>query len=185
MPGAGARFPHHENMTAEPTERPDFAAIYDRFFARVYNYVRYRVAGPQAADDITSRVFEKALGGFESFDPKRAPLEAWLFAIARNAVSDHFRSRKLRGWLPLDLFSDRPDPAPGSEELLAADEARRGVLEALQELDEREREIIALKFGAEMTNRAIAAQSGLGESNVAVILHRAVKKLSDRLEGKS
>ena len=111
-------------------------------------------------------------------------MQAWLFAIARNAVNDHFRSQKRRSWLPLDWFSQLADPSPKTEDSLAKDETSRGLLEALDGLDGREREVIALKFGAVMTNRAITEQLGLGESHVAVILHRSVKKLQAALEEK-
>ena len=111
-------------------------------------------------------------------------MQAWLFAIARNAVNDHFRSQKRRSWLPFDAFLERPDRSPKSDAPLLDEENRHELLEAVRRLDEREREIIALKFGAAMTNRAIAAQMGLGESHVAVILHRSVKKLQAALEEK-
>jgi len=85
-------------MTADPRNMHDFAEVYDRYFDRVYNYVRYRVEDDAAADDVASRVFEKALGRWETFDPSRGEVDAWLFAIARSAVMDHFRSKRWRSW---------------------------------------------------------------------------------------
>ena len=167
-------------MTADPSD--GFAGLYDRSFAKVYNYVRFRVAERAATDDITSRVFEKALGAFERFDPQVAPVEAWLFAIARNVVNDHFRSRRWLSWLPFDALGERPSGEVGTDERLVEDEARQSLLQQVERLSERERELIALKFGARMTNRAIAEQTGLGESHVAVILYRAVRKLRSELQ---
>jgi RNA polymerase sigma factor (sigma-70 family) len=171
-------------MTDIPAGDPDFAGLYDSHFAKVYNYVSYRVGDPAAADDVTSRVFERALDRLETFDPRSGPVEAWLFGIARNAVFDHFRAKRWLSWLPLDALSERPGRDPKNEDVLVQDESRRELRRALDGLSERERELLALKFGADMTNRAIAAHLEMGESNVGVILHRAVLKLRTALKEK-
>lgn len=158
-----------------------FEELYDKYFTRIYNYLRYRLIERGAADDLVSAVFEKVLDKYDSFDPQRYGLEPWLFAIARNTLNDYFRRRKVRGWLSI---SDR-------EEIIASPESVEGaaqrneenalLLAALAQLSEVERELIAMKFTLEMTNRDIAAEAGLGESNVAVILFRAMKKLREIL----
>jgi len=159
----------------------EFAVLYDRHFTKVYNYVSYRLGDPAAADDVVSRVFERALDRLETFDPASGPAEAWLFGIARNAVADHFRARRWLSWLPVDLFGERAAPDVKHEEALVQDESRRELRLALERLSARERELLALKYGAEMTNREIAAQLGIGESNVGVIVHRAVEKLREAM----
>jgi len=123
------------------------------------------------------------LGGF---DPERGLVDAWLFAIARNAVVDFFRERRPAGaGAGLDEAESLPDGEPRIEAGLERDEAARGLLRALRLLDERQRELLALKFGARMTNRAIAQATGLSESNVGVLVHRAVKMLQSELGKKS
>lgn len=171
-------------MTSNPEGSPDFAGLYDRHFAKVYNYVSYRVGDASAADDVASRVFERALDRLETFDPAAGPIEAWLFGIARNAVADHFRAQRWLSWLPLDAFSERPGRDPKNEDVLVEDESRRELRRALERLSPRERELLALKFGADMTNRAVAEHLDMGESNVGVILHRAVLKLRTALKEK-
>ncbi|MFQ6101808.1 MAG: sigma-70 family RNA polymerase sigma factor [Anaerolineae bacterium] len=95
MDGTVAVLPNELALVARATAEPAaFAAIYDHYFPRVYNYVRYRVRDAQTADDITAQVFERALTHIGTFNPERAPFAAWLFGIARNAVNDHFRARK-------------------------------------------------------------------------------------------
>ena len=169
-------------MTDNPEGTQDFAGLYDRNFAKVYNYVSYRVGDAAAADDVASRVFERALDRLETYDPASGPVEAWLFGIARNAVADHFRAKRWLSWLPLEAFGERPGREPKNEDVLVEDESRRELRRALERLPARERELLALKFGAGMTNRAIAGQLGMGESNVGVILHRAVLKLRTALK---
>lgn len=169
-------------MTDIPAGGPDFVGLYDGHFAKVYNYVSYRVGDAAAADDVTSRVFERALDRLETYDRAAGPVEAWLFGIARNAVADHFRARRWLSWLPDGLLEERPAREPRHEDVLARDESLEELRRALERLAPRERELLALKFGAQMTNRDIAAHLGLGESNVGVILHRALAKLKAALE---
>lgn len=167
--------------TAEPAA---FAAIYDHYFSRVYNYVRYRVRDAQTADDVTAQVFERALVNIGKFRPERAPFAAWLFAIARNGVNDHFRAQKRRRWLSLEALRDRTSAEPRPEEVAIHNETRAELLAALARLGNRERDLIALKFGAGLTNRRIAEVTSLSESNVGVILYRAVRRLRAELSAK-
>jgi len=163
---------------AEPAA---FAAIYDHYFARVYNYVRYRVGDAAVADDVTAQVFERVLVSIGSYRSERAPFAAWLFAIARNAVTDHLRAQRRRHWLSLDVLRDRASAEPQPEEVVVDNETRAWLLAAVARLSGRERDLIALKFAAGLTNRRIAEIMDLSASNVGVILYRAVRKLRAEL----
>lgn len=163
----------------------DIGLVYDRFFQRVYNYVRYRVPDRETADDLTAQVFEKVLGKLGSYKPGRGIFEAWLFAIARNAVNDHYRGLGWRRWLSLDLAGERPSKEPTPEDAAVLDEGRQRLAAALKTLDGREREVLGLKFGAGLGNREIAGMEGLSESNVGVIVFRALKKLRLELKGEA
>jgi len=154
-----------------------FAPIYDHYFPRVYNYIRYRVRGADETDDLTARTFERALDRIDTFDPERSTFAPWLFAIARNAVNDHLRARRRRRWVSLEWLAGRGSDAPAAEEVLIGQERRSRLLAAVSRLSRREQDVLSLKFAAGRTNRQIAGLTGLGESNVAVILHRAVRKL--------
>jgi RNA polymerase sigma factor (sigma-70 family) len=170
-------------MRDDPPDLPRFAEIYDRHYDAVCGYVRCRVAGAAAADDVVSRVFERALDRLDGYDPRRAPVAAWLFAIARSAVVDHYRALRGRAGVSLDAAEERPSGELPAEEVLAGAEERRALAGALALLDDREREILALKFGGRLTNRDIAAHLELGESHVAVLVYRAVRRLRGALEG--
>lgn len=154
-----------------------FAAIYDHYFPRIYAYVRYRVRDAGLTEDITAQIFERVLANLSKYDAEQAPFAVWLFTIARHRVSDHHRAQQRRQLLPLDLVRSRASADPAPEEIVVRDETREALLVAVSRLSERERDILALKFGAELTNRRIAALTGLTESNVGVILYRAVRRL--------
>ncbi len=158
-----------------------FEEVYDRYFDRIYNYIRYRVFARDAADDLVSEVFEKVLDKFDSFDPAVAPLEPWLYAIARNTLTDYFRRRAARGTLSITEREENISSGESVEGAALKGEENARLLAAVSQLSEAERELIAMKFSLGLNNREIAAQTGLGESNVGVTLFRAMGKLRDKL----
>lgn len=154
-----------------------FAPIYEFYFPRVYNYIRYRVRDAQLTDDLTAQIFERALANMQRYRADQAPFGAWLFSIARNITSDHFRAQKRRRWLSLDsLFNHAATDPPPDVHAAQTDQQKR-LLNAVASLAERERDMIALKFAAQFTNRQIADLTHLTEQNVAVILYRAIRQL--------
>lgn len=161
-----------------------FATIYDHYFPKVYNYVRYRVQNADVADEITSLVFERALTRIGSYRPQKAPFGAWLFAIARNAVRDHRRSTSRHAWFLLDLATSHPTSDPSPEETVEKKDADTKLLQAVGQLSTREQDLIALKFAARLENKEIASVTGLSEGNVGVILFRALRRLRNLLSDK-
>ncbi len=159
-----------------------FAALYDHYFPRIYNYVRYRVVDAPTADDLTAQIFERALADLASYRQDRAPFGAWLFGIARHVIGDHFRTQRRRRWQSFEALRHHTPADPPPEQIAAANESHRQLLNAVATLRDRERDLIALKFGGDLTNREIARLTGLSESNVGVILHRALRRLRAVLE---
>lgn len=152
----------------------EWDAVFTEALPRVYNFFRYRVGDGPLAEDLTSITFEKAWRARERYRRDRAAFGTWLFTVARNVAVDHFRSS--RPSVSLEEVEDLPGGST-PEELYErrADADRLGVL--LARRTDRDRELLALKYGAECTNREIARMTGLSESNVGTILHRAVEAL--------
>ena len=176
--------------SAAAVEQPpkEFDAVYRSFIKPVYAFVAYRVRERAEAEDITSQVFERAWRGYETYDSAKAPVSTWLFTIARNCVTDHLRragrapgKTELNDYLRSDYLrsSDFDEPEPRLQAL----ELRQELRQAISGLDEREREVVALKFGGAMTNRDIATLLKIPESNAGTILYRSLKKMKTRLEG--
>jgi RNA polymerase sigma-70 factor (ECF subfamily) len=185
MENIDAALPNEQAWVARAVAEPAaFAVVYDHYFPRVYNYVRYRVGDAGIADDITAQVFERILVNMADYRPERGPFAAWLFAIARNAVNDYLRARSRHPWLTLDGLRPQARDDPKPEEQAIRDETRAELLIAVSHLNDHERELIALKFVAGLTNRHIAELTGLKESNVGVILYRAVRRLRAELGDK-
>jgi RNA polymerase sigma-70 factor (ECF subfamily) len=154
----------------------DWEALFGHHLPRVYNYFRYRVGDGPDAEDLTAITFEKAWRHRARYRKDLGAFTTWLYAIAQNVATDHWRQRRLHE--PLDEaehVSGGETPDTVVERRMNAERLSR----LLALLPERERELIALKYGADMTNRAIAKMTGLTESNVGTILHRTIRQLRD------
>jgi len=164
-----------ERLTEWPSaEELDWDAVYADQLPRIYNYFRFRLGADTDVEDLTARTFEKAWRARALYRRDLAGFSTWLFRIAHNVGVDYLRAR--RDHLPID---DVAEPAaegtPEQAAELASDLARLAQLSA--GLPERDRELIALKYGAGISNRLIARLTGLTESNVGSILHRTVQRL--------
>ncbi len=173
-----SRSPAQTATRTSAPSREGFASLYDHHFAAVYNYIRARVVDADLADDLTSQTFEKALRAFGTYDPTRGAFAPWILTIARNTVLNHWRAARET---PLDAIPEPPSPAPSPERSAEQNEERAALFRALLSLDDRSRELVALKFFARLTNREIAAVTALTESNVGVILYRALHALQQTL----
>jgi RNA polymerase sigma-70 factor (ECF subfamily) len=161
---------------AVAVEAVDWDAVYREEMPRVFNYLRYRGLDRATAEDLTSATFEKAWRARDRYRRDRAAASTWLLAIARNVAIDHFR--RTRPEVPLVEDAARDEETPETAALRAGQSLR--LAELLRALPERERELLALKYGADATNRAIATLTGLSESNVGTILHRTIGALRAR-----
>ena len=140
----------------------------------VYAYVAYRVGPGAEAEDVTSEVFERALRYRSSYDPKQGAPVAWLLGIARRCIVDAVRpaTGELETAPELQAAGD-----------LEGDAVRRLTLaSALGDLDERDRELIALRFGTDLTARQIGNVLGMKTNAVEVALHRTLARLRTTLE---
>ena len=172
-----------ELVARAATEPAAFASVYEHYFQRVYKYMRYRVGDMTEAEELTSRVFERVLTKIGNYCPERGTFAGWLFAIAHNTVVDYLRAQKRHRLVPLEVLGETACSGTGPEETVIHNQSREQLLTALSSLTDRERNLIALKFSARLTNHAIAEISGLTESNVAVILYRALRRLRAELDG--
>jgi RNA polymerase sigma-70 factor (ECF subfamily) len=156
----------------------EFARVYDQHVWDVYGFITYRVRDRHLAEDLTQETFIRALRAWPRFDPRKASERTWLLVIARNLLIDHHRRDRSDPEAEID---ERALPStPGPE----ADLARWSELsDALAELNDRDREIVALRFGADLTGPEIAEVLGLSLSNVQQILSRSLRRLRVSLEG--
>jgi len=155
------------------TDTPSFDALYREHAADVFAYAMSILRERTAAEDVTMAAFERAYRRRRAFDRRRGSERAWLFTIARNAALDELRQRKRTS----PLFGEPADVAvAGNEE----DPLQRAAVRAaLAKLDPRDRELVAMKFLAGMSNAEIADVLGTSATNAGTRLHRVVVKLRE------
>jgi RNA polymerase sigma-70 factor, ECF subfamily len=157
---------------------PDWDQVYAEQLPRVLNFFRYRLGHTADVEDLTARTFEKAWRARHRYRRDLAGFSTWLLTIARNVAIDHLRAR--RRYEPLDVAAAVPSPDHTPEQQAVKQSEAQRLAALLATLEPRQRELMAMKYGADMTNRAIAHATGLSESNVGTILHRAVDTLRGR-----
>jgi RNA polymerase sigma-70 factor, ECF subfamily len=154
--------------------RRDPLADPEKAIRRVYAYIAYRIGYGPDAEDLTSEVFERALRYRDSYDASRGAPEAWLIGIARRCLSEALAATRAR---PTAQPEDRSAPADLEDEAVE----RLALRGALSRLGERDRELIALRYGADLSARAIAAVTGERTNTIEVALHRAIGRLRNVL----
>ena len=162
-------------------ERPSFAEVYDEHVWSVYGFFGYRLAAREVAEDLTQVTFENALRAWDRYDPRRGSPLTWVMATARNVLIDHYRRDRSGSNEPIgddEAATDALGAEPAAEPLGVSEELER----ALGSLGRRERELIALRFGAELRGPEIAELTGLTLANVQQILSRSLRKLRAELE---
>jgi RNA polymerase sigma factor (sigma-70 family) len=155
--------------------RRDPLANAPELIRRIYAYVAYRVGDGPDAEDVTSEVFERALRYRKSYDSSRGEPLAWLIGIARRCIDDALAR-------PRAEAGDQPD-VTSPEDLEGEALQRLTVAAAVEGLDERARDLIALRYGADLSARQIGEILGLKTNAVEVALHRTLARLRPELDG--
>jgi RNA polymerase sigma factor (sigma-70 family) len=152
---------------------PSFAEAYDEHVWHVYGFFAYRLGRREDAEDLTQQTFERALKAWPRYDPRRATPGTWLLSIARNLLIDHHRSDRSDRHTDVDA-AEHAATTSGPEADVGLDPA---VERALAALSPRERETVALRFGADLTNRRIARVTGTSTASVDQALSRALRRM--------
>jgi RNA polymerase sigma-70 factor (ECF subfamily) len=150
----------------DPFDRPD------HLLRGLYGYVAYRVGSGPEAEDLTSAAFERGLRYRSSYDATRGSPLTWLIGIARREITDSMRAPDSPFAVP-ELFAESHEPAVVDKVVLH---------EALARLPGRDRDLIALRYGAELSAKEIAVMLGETTNGVEVALHRARARLRAELE---
>jgi RNA polymerase sigma-70 factor, ECF subfamily len=157
----------------------DFERLYRSSRDDVYAYAAGLLRDRAAAEDVTAAAFERAYRKRSRFNAARGSARAWLFGIARNAALDELRRRGRQAELSTDPVDAASFPDPGDPR----SELRLLLDGALGKLEPRERELIALKFFAGLSNAEIGRVIGTSASNAGTKLHRTMDKLREACDG--
>jgi RNA polymerase sigma-70 factor (ECF subfamily) len=147
----------------------------------VYAFFAYSLRR-EPAEDLTASTFERVLKAWHRFDPTKASERTWILAIARNLLTDHYRRESLRGVVSTDAHPALLDRLVVDDDPLAAQLSADGLVEWLRELGPAAQEVLALRFGADLTTREISEITGHSEANVHQLMSRALRRLRERAE---
>ena len=171
----GLRYFMQERDTPRKPDVSVLAALFDSCYTRLVRYLAVRTGNFSDAEDLASEVFARAVEAFDQFQWRGVPLEAWLFRIAHNLVIDYRRRASKRPQVPLE--DDWTTAVVDAE----ADLLRKAEVEelnkALERLTEPQRQVLALRFGAEMTSEEAGKVLGKKAGTVRELQSSAVKTL--------
>lgn len=163
------------------TDAEAFGELYERYVKRIYNYVYYRTGNSSEAEDLTARVFQRAIMHLPAYRDQGLPFSAWLYRIAHNLVANWHRDQARRQFISLDdqaaagLAAEEPDlPAVSVEE-------RERLRRALRQLPQERQQLIILKFVESLPNAEIGRVMGRSEGAIKSLYHRTLLALRDEL----
>jgi RNA polymerase sigma-70 factor (ECF subfamily) len=151
--------------------------VYHEHLRAVYAFLAYSVPAA-TAEDLTAATFERVIRAWDRFDPAKASERTWILTIARNLLADHFRRQQHRAAVSLDEH-------PGLLDALKSDdwESRRLSEDELRgwlaHLKEREQQVLALRYGADLPAEEVAELLDLSPANVHQIVSRALRRLRE------
>jgi RNA polymerase sigma-70 factor (ECF subfamily) len=158
------------------------AALYETHFERVARYIAVRIGNVSEAEDQASEVFVRALRSVDSYKDTGAPMEAWLFRIAHNIVVDHYRKQSRRPVsVPLDEDFDVPSSHNPGESLERQEEIHQ-LHRAMEQLNETQQQVLALRFSGGMTSEQVGRVMGKKAGAVREMQSAAIKKLRQVLQ---
>lgn len=162
-------------------EAEAFGVLYERYVDRIYSYILYRVGDVHEAEDLTARVFFRALARIRDYRQRGVPFIAWLYRIAHNLVANWYRDTSRRRDIRLDEAVLVAEKRAGPEHLAEQNDNARALLEVVRHLPVERQQVLILKYVEGLTNAQIAQVLGRTESAVKSLYHRTLLELRDQL----
>ncbi|MCJ7512920.1 MAG: sigma-70 family RNA polymerase sigma factor [Anaerolineales bacterium] len=163
---------------------PDaFGELYTRYVGRIYSYIYYRTGDPQEAEDLTARVFQRAMHHIGRYRDQGVPFSAWLYRIAHNLVANWHRDRSRRQIVPLDERIVASGPSSHPEVATIMREEQRRLLDVVRTLPPDRQELLILKFVDHLSNAEIGQITGKTEGAIKSLYHRTLISLRFSLSG--
>ncbi len=156
-----------------------FGVLYERYVSRIYSYIYYRTGNQHDAEDLTARVFFRALRHVENYKDRGLPLSAWLYRIAHNLVANWHRDNSRRNEVPLDEILLVRHGGDLPEVVLIENEEKEKLLKVIHHLPADRQQLILLKFGEHLSNAEIGRVMGRSEGAVKSLYHRTLLSLRD------
>ena len=157
-------------------DRQAFGELYELHVDRIYNYIYYRTGNQHDAEDLTARVFFRAIQHISHYQDQGAPFAAWLFSITRNMLANWYRDTGKWKLVPLDNML-RQQVEDGPEFSTEKGQDREELLAAIRRLPPERQDLLILKYVEQMTNYEIGQMMGRSEGAIKSLYHRTLRSL--------
>lgn len=163
------------------TDQAAFGELYQRYVGRIYNYIYYRTSNRHDAEDLTARVFQRAMNHIPTYEDRGIPFSAWLYRIAHNLVVNFHRDRKRRHVIPIDDMVVLAMRGDAPEQVAQQHEERELLMRAIRSLPDDRQQLLILKFVERMSNAEIGVVMGRSEGAIKSLYHRTLISLRDEM----
>ena len=163
-------------------DREAFGVLYQRYVQRIYNYIYYRVGHSAEAEDLTARVFYRAMRSMSRYKDRGLPFSAFLYRIAHNLVANWHRDNSRRPEIPLEDAWLPPRFESDPEDNLILNEEREQLLQAIRRLPPERQSLLILKFVDRLSNAEIGQIMGRSEGAIKSLYHRTLTALRAELQ---
>ena len=168
------------------TDPEAFGLLYERYVDKIFNYVYFRVGSTDDAQDLTAKVFFKALKSISSYRHMGLPFAAWLYRIAHNLVANYHRDRSKMVEISIEnLTITDTSKASAPEVQLSKQQDNAYLLKLINDLSPQKKELIILKFVQRLSNEEIGQIFGKTEGAIKSLYHRTLLELKDRAKDDS
>ncbi len=166
---------------ASQGDREAFGLLYERYVERIFNYVYYRTGNVYDAEDLTARVFQRALNHIHNYTDRGLPFSAWLYRIAHNLVANWHRDRVRRQEIPLSDVPVLPSRGDHPEISVVHAQEREALLRLIRLLPPERQTLLILKFVENLSNAEIGRIMGRSEGAIKSLYHRTLLALRDQI----
>lgn len=163
-------------------DKEAFGELYERYLTKIYNYIYYRTGNSQDAEDLTAKVFYRAMSHIGHYEDKGVPFQAWLYRIAHNLVANFHRDQGRRKIIPLDDYIAHSLRSEAPDKQTEANEEQELLLTAIRRLPEDRQQLLILKFVEHKSNAEIGAIMQRTEGAIKSLYHRTLLALRDELQ---
>ncbi len=180
----GQDFPTADDSELVARAREDQAAfgeLYERYVKQIYGYIYFRTGNHHDAEDLTARVFHRALVHIGTYVERGVPFQAWLYRIAHNLVANWHRDRNRRKVVPLDEFIAAGLRSEAPEDTTESKDEKERLVEAIRRLPEERQQLLILKFVDRLSNQEIGEIMDRSEGAIKSLYHRTLLALREEL----
>ena len=167
------------------TDKEAFGLLYEQYHKQIYSYIYYRVGNAHDAEDLTTRVFMRAMQHIVHYEDQGVPFSAWLYRIARNLVANWHRDQNRRQIISLDDMNQWHFHEESPELALEWTEHKEALYNAIRRLPRDRQELLILKFVDRLSNAAVGEILERSEGAIKSLYHRTLLALREEIDAET